>query len=245
MNIKIISNHAGIFARVMLIVQTIRYSNINVDNVDTIYLESKNGGVGHNLFNYVIDQEELPIYDVTLNTKLYKHYNRLTEDSDLITFKSIFNKIKIKDSILNMVDDRITNNTLGVHIRLTDMNSKHGKDYGVKTFDDYLMVIDRLMGDDTMGNMFISSDNSESISKISNKYNIITNQGISNRHSSEVDNGDYNKSLRAQISESRLWEDSFLDMVSLSKCGVLIKNVSSLSNTSIIVSDTINKVWYI
>ena len=144
-----------------------------------------------------------------------------------------------------MVDDRITNNTLGVHIRLTDMNSMHGKDYGVKTFDDYLMVIDRLMGDDTMGNMFISSDNSESISKISNKYNIITNQGISNRHSSEVDNGDYNKSLRAQISESRLWEDSFLDMVSLSKCGVLIKNVSSLSNTSIIVSDTINKVWYI
>ena len=98
MDIKVIANDAGIFARVMLIVQTIKYycvgNGINVDDINSIYFESNNNG--NNLFDYVIEQVELPNYDVVLPAKLYKHYTRLTEDEDLHFFKKIFNKIKFK-----------------------------------------------------------------------------------------------------------------------------------------------------
>ena len=246
MNIKVVANGAGVFARVILIVQSIKYycvnNGINVNDIDNIYLHSD--GNGCNLFDYVIEQVELPNYDVVLPAKLHKHYVRLTEDVDLPFFRTIFNKVKIKDSILNMINDDIGENTLGVHVRLTDMNTLHGDSYGVRSFDNYLSSVESITNGGEFKNIFVASDNIESINKFKVKYDIIFNNDISNRHNSEVDNGYYDYLVENLMSE-KMWVDSFLDMLSLSMCGEIIMGVSSLSNTSIIISKTIYKVHYI
>lgn len=246
MDIKVIANDAGIFARVMLIVQTIRYycagNGINIDDINSIYFESNNNG--NNLFDYVIEQVELPNYDVVLPVILHKHYTRLTEDEDLHFFKKIFNKIKFKDTVLNMLNNEIDRDTLGVHVRLTDMNTLHGDSYGVRSFETYLNGLVSATDNKVFKNIFISSDNIESINKLKEKYDIIFNSGISNRHDSESDEGYYDYQIENLMSE-KLWVDSFLDMLSLSMCGEMVMGVSSLSNVSIIISKTLNKIHYV
>jgi len=246
MNIKVIANNAGIFARVMLIVQTIRYycvdNGINIDDIKNIYVESDNNG--YNLFDYVIEQVELPNYDVVLPVRLHKHYTRLTEDVDLHFFKKIFNKIKVKDSVLNIVNNNICKDTLGVHIRLTDMNTLHGDSYGVRNFETYLNGLVSTTNNKVFKNIFIASDNIESINKLKEKYDIIINSSISNRHNSESDDGYCDYQLENLMTE-KMWVDSFVDMLSLSMCGEMVMGVSSLSNVSIIISKTLNKIHYV
>jgi len=246
MNIKVIANSAGIFARMILIMQTIRYycldNGINVNDINSIYLDS--GSNEYNLFDYVIEQVELLKYDAVLPAKKYKHYVNLIEDIDLPFFKSIFNKLKIKDSILNMVNGDIDENTLGVHVRLTDMNTLHGDIYGVRNFDNYLNGVISATNERIFKNIFVASDNIESINKFKEKYDIIFNSNVSNRHNSETDTGYYDYLVENLMSEN-MWVDSFLDMLSLGMCGELVMGVSSLSNTSIIISKTLNKIHYV
>ena len=107
-------------------------------------------------------------------------------------------------------------------------------------------TIDSVMTNNDFKNIFISSDNTESINKlIDTDYNIITNTEITNRNINEADGAGYNKLLKASHLEEKFWVDSFLDMLSLAKCGELIKGPSSLSNTSIILSSTFKKVYYV
>ena len=130
MNIKVVANNAGIFAKVILAVQTIKHhcnkGGISLDSIDNIYFESRPNGMTTNLFDYVLDQEELPKYDMVLQSRLFKYYNKMFTDSDLPFFRLIFNKLKFNNSVLSKINTIIDENTLGVHIRLTDMNTLHG-----------------------------------------------------------------------------------------------------------------------
>jgi hypothetical protein len=249
MNIKVVANSAGIFAKVILVLQTVKKfcdnKKINLDVVNNIYLESKPNGLSNNLFDYVFDQEDSENYDVTLSGRKYKTYNRMFEDGDLPFFREMFKKLKIKDSVIDRVDKNINENTLGVHVRLTDMNSLHGRDYGVRNFHQYLNKVESVTKTNNPNNIFVSSDNIISIQKLSEKYDIIYNNEICNRHNSEVDNGDYNNFLRNNHLDEQFWVDSFVDMLSLAKCGEMVKGVSSLSNTSIVVSECLKKVYYV
>jgi len=250
MKIKVIANSAGIFAKVILALQTVKNfcdnKKINVDRISEIYFESTPNGV-KNLFDHVIIQNKNDKYDTVLIARKFKTYNRMFQDNDLPFFKKLMNKVKLDNKLINSINNEITNNTLGVHIRLTDMNSLHGKNYGTRNFSDYEKIINKALSENTnITNIFVSSDNLESINKLKKKYNVIFNESISNRHTKEIDkNNEYNKFLRSNHILNTFWFDSFLDMISLSKCGVLVKGVSSLSNTSIIISDNLKKVYYV
>lgn len=251
MKIKVIANSAGIFAKVILALQTVKHFcdtiKIGVDGISEIYFESTPNKV-KNLFDHVMIQNQNGIYDTVLNARKFKTYNRMFHDSDLPFFKALMKKVKLDENLIESVNNEITKNTLGIHIRLTDMNSLHSKNYGTRDFINYEEIIKRVLSENSnIRNIFVSSDNSESINKLKKRYyNVIVNETISNRHSKEIDkNNEYNKFLRSNHLLDTFWFDSFLDMLSLAKCGVLIKGVSSLSNTSIIMSDSIKKVYYV
>ena len=250
MKIRVIANSAGIFAKVILALQTVKHfcntKRISSSDIDELYFESTPNGV-ENLFNHVIIQTDSRQYDMVLNATKYKTYNKMFHDSDLPFFKEIMSKIKIDTKLTDSVNKNINENTLGIHIRLTDMNSLHGKNYGTRDFSNYEKIIDKaLMENKNINSIFVSSDNVESIEKLKEKYDIMFNESISNRHVKEIDNNnEYNKFLRANHELGNFWFDSFLDMLSLSKCGVLVKGVSSLSNTSIIMSDSLKSVYYV
>ena len=249
MNIKVVANSAGIFAKVILALQTVKHhcvtKGVSISDIESIYFESK-PNIENNLFDFALEQNELPKYDITLQSRKFKSYNKMFSDSDLPFFKVVFDKLVIKDSVLNRVDENISEDTLGIHIRLTDMNTLHGGNYGIRDYNSYLKVINSVIkGNRDIKNIFVSSDNIESIDKLSKEFDIITNSDISNRNATEVDGTLYNKTLKENHLEEKFWVDSFLDMISLAKCGRLVKGVSSLSNTSIIVSNTLKDVYYV
>lgn len=47
------------------------------------------------------------------------------------------------------------------------------------------------------------------------------------------------------MNTQRLWEESFIDCISLSKCGIILNSVSNFSNFSILFSDSIYKLYNI
>ena len=223
MRIKVIANNAGIFAKVILIIQTIKQyctnNNVSLSEVSSIYLESTPNSID-NLFDYVLEQEKFDSYDVVLQADYsIKTSIRMSESPDLKFLYYIFDKVKIKGSVLERVNPNINENTIGVHIRLTDMNTLHKNEYGVRNFGQYLNKINSVIKETENSNIFIASDNAESIVKLEGEYDIITNI-ISNRHNSEIDTGNqYNNFLRLNHLSENFWVDSFLDMLSLAKCG--------------------------
>ena len=67
------------------------------------------------------------------------------------------------------------------------------------------------------------------------KFNIISNE--SRNLSDEEHSNNYFEYKIDNYDKEWFWHDSFLDMISLSKCGSLIYNVSSLNTTSFLYSN--------
>jgi hypothetical protein len=129
----------------------------------------------------------------------------------------------------------IDDSTVGVHVRLTDMNIIHGKDYGVLSFEDFKTQLNP----DTK--YFISSDNNESINKLKELFGNNINY-VKDMIRSEFEN-ENSESLRLNnFKNPQFWIESFLEMLLLSKCGTLICRSSNLSNASIINSKTIKNI---
>jgi len=86
MRIKVIANNAGIFAKVILIIQTIKQyctnNNVSLSEVSSIYLESTPNSID-NLFDYVLEQEKFDSYDVVLQADYsIKTSIRMSESPD-------------------------------------------------------------------------------------------------------------------------------------------------------------------
>ncbi len=257
MNIKIETIGGGIFSKFMIAVQSILHNVENINQIKNIYIDInrdkictiRNKNITINPFDYVLEQNPNLVFDKIIDSEIshkkrYEKYGSqvytdINKNLDLPKLKKICTKIKIKNNILNMVNSNIDKNTLGVHVRLTDMNLTH-KNFGVGTTQKYIETINKIK---KYNNIFIASDNINSIESIKKKFDIIYNN-TSNRCINENGYG-YTEYLRNNSSEKNLWVDSFLEMLSLSKCGKLIYKVSNLNNVSVVFSNTIKKTYRI
>ena len=168
----------------------------------------------------------------------YHVYQEILNSPDLSNLRFIASKIKIKDSIIKRINPEINESTLGVHIRLTDMNVKH-KQYGKSTFDDYKNKIEEIIKPGQK--LFVCSDNTESIEKLKKHFDVIYND-VGNRHSKEIEEDKkYSIFLRKNADKKWLWEDSFIEALSLARCGSIIYRISNLNNASVIFSSTIKE----
>jgi hypothetical protein len=252
MNIKVDTFGGGPFSQFMVALQSINDVHKNdLDKIDNIYIDTDM--VSINPFNYVLEQNSEMLFDSIVNCRESHHRREQNKgileytdlfninNGDLENLKKIIKKIKIKNTVtdkLNTLNDR----TLGVHIRLTDMNSIHPI-HGIFTINDYISKIKTVLkGDPTLNNIFISSDNDESISKIISIFSnhTITYNTVSNRSVKEDDTS-YMSYQTKSFSSEMFWVDSFLEMLSLSLCDELIYRVSNLNNSSVIFSEKIKK----
>jgi hypothetical protein len=164
-------------------------------------------------------------------------------------FKIIESKLKINSRLQSKIDKalillNLTDKTIGVHIRLTDMDRHHGSDYGRKSFEDYVYKINLALNEEH-DKIFVASDNIESIEKLQKIYGdkIIYYDELMRPHSETTDDNKVgNEGFQLDhFNEESFWHDSFIDMFLLSKCGVLIHRVSNLSNAAKIYSNTLKK----
>jgi hypothetical protein len=237
MNCNLNIEAGGVFSKYMFGIQ-----NAAQCDCDLYYFNIIDHRSNPNMFNYVLDQTYDSSY-VTFdcsNLGSYHKLNPIEKSDNYSKYIEVVNKLKINNELLKKVDyyvDKfgINESTVGVHIRLTDMNIIHERDYGVLSFENF----NSQLNSDTK--YFISSDNRESINKLKELYVDNINY-VEDMIRCEFE-GDNSTSLQLDnFRNPQLWIESFLEMLLLSKCGTLICRSSNLSNASIINSKTIKNI---
>lgn len=255
MNLIVEGPGGGVFSKFVISIQGIIkrvQKGFNIDDIENLYLnvdkaryKKNNKQVFRdvNPFDYVFEQIKYP------DAKVWKasptgSYKDMLNHPKINIIKKVVTKLKVKQSIIDKIDNRVNEKTLGIHIRLTDMNIMHGKNYGIVNFDNYLKKLEEIMKINNFENIFVASDNLESIKKLEKLYPVIYYKDLKNRSKFEND-GDlkYQSYLRQNAFQKQLWEESFLEMLTLAKCGTVLKRMSNLNNTAIMFSDSITKVY--
>lgn len=242
-------NAGGIFSKTMLGIQQIERKGLNISDcyfnvVDERALNEKKFNPFDYVMNQTLDPEAvefdcgfLPSY----NSKRRSNYGRVEESAEYLKLKEIASKIKYQEEILSTVKDcakEFTEDIVGVHLRLCDMNMLH-PEYGIVTFEDYVRSIIEETTPSTK--IFVASDNEESLEKLYKLFGsriLYVNGTI--RAATETTNS-YNLQINHFKSDD-FWKEAFLDMLLLSKCSKLICRTSNLANMAIISSNTIQKI---
>lgn len=237
MNCSLNIDAGGIFSKYMFGVQ-----NAILHECDSYYFNITDYRTNSDMFNYVLDQP----YDSSylafdcINLGSYHKLNPIENSNNFTKYIEVVNKLKFNKELIEKVDYYvkkmgINNSTVGVHIRLTDMNIKHEKDYGVLSFEHFKYHLNP----DTK--YFISSDNNESISKLKELYGDNINY-VEDMIRADFEHTDSTLLQINNFKNPQLWIDAFIEMLLLSKCGTLICRSSNLSNASIINSKTIKNI---
>lgn len=247
MNIYIDALGGGIFSKLMLVLQSIETQVRNVDAINNIYIEVNDArSAGYpfygNPFNYVFEQDIKLHYETTIPCRYLPAYDNnayFLNSHTLVRLRTIASKLQIKESVLSKVPD-FKGNTLGIHVRLTDMNL-HEDIYGASNIQTYLKTIASVLQTENFDNIFVASDNENSISAIQTIYpNIVVNSDISNRNPDE-NAGDYFEMQLRELHSEKFWISTFVDMLSLSKCNSLVYRLSNLNNAASVFSETLTK----
>jgi hypothetical protein len=259
-NIIVTTNGGGIFSLYHQAIATIlkQYEN-NINNISSfeIVIDSnhflKNKKTFDDFFEYendlVINKNQVKL---NRDTDGFIHFTKV----DCVYFdklKLIVCKNKINDKIINIVNNfvnmfNINENTLTVHIRLTDMNTKHSNQYGVYTFDDYKNEIDKVLKNNSnINNIYVASDNNESIYKLISIYNEkIKIINFENPYRVEKENSDnFNYIVEHLNNMPELPVKVFTEMLIGSKGGYFIGRISDVSNFIILYSDSIKTIKYL
>lgn len=237
MNYRFDIDAGGIFSKYMFGIQ----NAINYD-FESLYLNITDERTISNAFDFVLDQK---IQDISTtisckNLGTYDKKNPIEKSVNFNIYKELIKNIKIKKNILNKVDEYIKNlnideNTIGVHVRLTDMNIHHEKQYGVLTFENFVSNMT------TDNNYFIASDNHESIQKLNEIFgnNI---KYVPEMIRCEKENDDSTILQIDNFKNEKFWVESFIEMLLLSKCNKIVCRTSNLINASIIHSNNIKEI---
>lgn len=227
----------GIFSKYMLCVQ-----NLVGVNFDKVYLSTADIRTNSNIFDFILNQT---LSENFINIKGhyipgYSNTNKIELSDNYNTYKDIIAKFNFKDELLNKIKTyqeklNITEKTIGVHIRLTDMNIHHANDYGYYNFDDYLKYFNN---DD---DFFVASDNKESIKKLVDIFGDKIKY-VPNIIRAENENEDTSTLQLTNFKNYSFWEEAFIEMFLLSKCGSFICRASNLANATIIHSNSIKNI---
>ena len=201
------------------------------------------------LFDYIFVQSPLPSSQVVYTNRFISAYedSKLLPPNDKVLIDKIISKLTIHPDI--KVNPQITDKTLGIHIRLTDLMVADVRyNQNPYTTEDIIETTSKIMESGEYDNIFIASDNTESLEKFSKKFDFIYNDSKFIYHQ-EVDptrdsgNLWVEEIFTHQEGSKDFMQEAFLDMYSLSKCGGLIRVGSNLAVSSLMFSNSIKKVY--
>ena len=199
------------------------------DGDDYDYIKLSNENITANYSDYI------DFYDVGKN---YKESNYL------------MNLNKLKPNIISIIEDyvirkNIHENTLGLHIRLTDMK-EHDHLYGHRTYEDFIEKVRVVLQENTnINNIFVTSDNYESILKVLSDLPDIEINFIHEFLRCENENSDNWQLQIENLKNNNYCINTFIEMCLLSKCGYLVHRISGFSLCSILYSNTLKKTYLI
>jgi hypothetical protein len=162
-------------------------------------------------------------------------------------FNQIFKELKFKDSFSSRLEHLISSNnisdkTLGVHIRLTDSNIQSDKHRSVKlSYEDFDLKIKEM--ESKYDNIFVASDNHESIEKIVRKYGSSRVKYTQGFWRGDTETEDTQPAAEARVTSNREHcVEAFLDTFALSLCGGIIGRLSAISYCAVVFSENEQEV---
>jgi hypothetical protein len=180
---------------------------------------------------------------------LYSKQNPIEESLRFQDYKRVLGKLRIQQDIHNHVnefvrDKYIGENTLGIHVRLTTMNMLHHDIYQKITCDDYINAIKKEFDSGQYSNMFVASDNHESIMKLKKYFgsNVISHDNFIRFRNESFNRVDECLPEYDWFYQKKFWQESFRDCMVLSRCGALVCRESNFSNMAIVFSDSFKKI---
>lgn len=202
------------------------------------------------LFDDIFTYNNLNKFEHLQSTSCTRWFTNINKKPELLVLlKTLVHKNKLNDEIITKVNEYVSNfgiteNTLAVHIRLTDMNVIH-PEYGVFTLDAYINKINEMINIHTnINNIYIASDNTESINKLKEYYkNIIKITYIEYKENDirslyENVNPSFEIVRLNYFNTGKYHIQTMIEMLVLSKCSYFIHRVSDFANFAIIYSDT-------
>lgn len=245
--IKLDIEGGGIFSKMMIAVQNTEKYGYGIENCYFNVIDSRAlGESSFNPFDYILDQSYDESYKSVKHTghKIYNKEERIEDGVEFQNLKEIVSKLKYKQELKVLVDDCLymlgmDQDTIGVHVRLCDMNIAHVRDYGYVSFGDYIEALKKEL--DLSNKVFVASDNKESILKLQKLFGkrIVFLKDLI-RAETEIENS---ADLQAKhFKEEKFWREAFLEMLLLSKCSKLICRTSNLAHMAIISSNTLQKI---
>lgn len=259
MNILVRTIGGGIFSTFVVAIQSILKQVNDLEKIDNIYIEfdkerslntKHNYHLNDNVYNFAFDQNadniSIVVHGEVYSDHIYQNLGDLINTENLAKIQLIVSKLKLKNKILDKINSEINENTLGVHIRITDMIALHDNYMAhIRTKDSYVSKINQIiLQNNNVDKIFIASDNDILLSELKKQFPNIISNTVSNRFDAVYDHsGSYMDYQYNQMSNEKFWIDSFVEMYSLSKCGYLLYSTSNLSHSSLFFSKTIDKIY--
>lgn len=237
-NIQVNVKIGGIFSKFIRSISEIVSHDYNKFILNTQSCAEQN--YNKNYFSTIFNFNNISI-DTFIDCNVFSVYTNILQESNILSLKKAAQSLEINSHILkntkNYIEHNLTDSVLGVHIRLTDMHTKH-PNYGILTLDSFINHIDRQLNTNKYNSIFVSSDNKESIVKLKTKYgNLIKNFDTSFIVDKENDD---NYSLQINnLQNDNFWNEVFINMLILSKSKHLIHRASDYANTTLLFSNTI------
>ena len=245
-NITINVAVGGVFSKFMYVVQNAQIINPDFESLYIQNIDGRSLVNEENIFNNIFEQkiEDNQVSHNCVAVHSYSKFSPIELSRNLNDYKKIVSKLRFTENFNKKFNSyleklNIDENYIGVHIRLCDMNIHHGDAYGIFVFEDFLNEIKKLKEDGKK--IFVASDNNESLSKLKSLYNddIVYVDGFLR---GETETEDTLILQMNHFKDVRLWEEAFIEMLLLSKCGTLICRSSNVNNTAVIYSNSLKKI---
>lgn len=245
-NITINVAVGGVFSKFMYVIQNAQIINPDFESLYIQNIDGRSLVNEENIFNNIFDQkiEDNQVSHNCVAVNSYSKFSPIELSRNLNDYKKIVSKLRFTENFNKKFNSyleklNIDENYIGVHIRLCDMNIHHGDAYGTLIFEDFLNEIQKIKEEGKK--IFVASDNNESLSKLKSLYNddIVYADGFLR---GETETEDTLILQANHFKDVRLWEEAFIEMLLLSKCGTLICRSSNVNNTAIIYANSLKKI---
>ena len=196
------------------------------DKIDVVFSKVENGSdcicleLSGDMGDFFI-----PKYEDILNMLFYPRFSGLCKK--LQFNRSLLDRADVYREI--MIDD----NTLGLHLRMGDMNKGH-KHYGIIHYEDYKTALEKVTEKHNITKIFLASDEEKNIEKLIADFpNIKINYIKEAKRICNVPD------MLKGMKDEKIFLDIILDVLLLSKCKHLLYRVSNVANLAILLSDTL------
>ncbi len=202
------------------------------------------------IMNYVLDQQIDRSYEYKGFLPIGKMYSKgdTIEDSPRLSdYKRVMRKIRVKNEITKRVDDlcklvNINERTLGVHVRMTTM-AVHSN-YNPVTFENYCQMIDSELARGIWDGLYVATDNVESLVKMEQRYGSIIRYypnllRLPTELITDISQWSWEYDM---FFHKRFWQESFMEALTLARCGGMVCRDSNFSNAAIVFSNTLRRI---